>query len=240
MNVKQNESEPNLEISSIKKDTEQQTNETISVSQNDITETQLIEEPDLSDLESTSYDSSEYEEDQQQDNKPTTTQIKQKLVRKKKKKNNNSTFNQDNRRTPRIQAEDFQCYACRITRPKNELELIDNNNKNGSSNSIEKQLQPQFPYNEKKSVSGTNLLFANVDDSYCTLKNDPVMTKNKPQFCKNSNHGEMCLVMRQGRRMIQQTKVPKEMPFTNAIRILQLSAYPSGGVYVKQPTDVII
>ncbi|KAA6403462.1 MAG: hypothetical protein EZS28_001016 [Streblomastix strix] len=382
INEKQKEFEPNLEISSIKKDTEQQTNETLSFNKNDITETQLIEEPDLSDLESTSYDSSEYEEDQQQDNKPTTTQIKQKLVRKKKK-NNNSTFNSDNRRTPRIQAEDFQCYACRITRPKNELELIDNNNKNKQSNSFGKQLQPQFPYNEKKSVSGTNLfnyfspfastyelppqpsvsaqliidpnemnlnnqinqlhtfpplknnsplnysqfrsqqqphnfsLFANVDDSYCTLKNDPVMTKNKPQFCKNSNqcvdqfnslyglqntqqtnsqpqidinrdgipiivfcvpgqihvfdiedqqqlekkrkqqstlqdnnnnedkddidlNGEMCLVMTQGRRIIQQTIVPKEMPFTNAIRILQLSAYPSGGVYVKQPTDAIV
>ncbi|KAA6359459.1 MAG: hypothetical protein EZS28_045014, partial [Streblomastix strix] len=30
------------------------------------------------------------------------------------------------------------------------------------------------------------------------------------------------------------------MPFTNSILILQLSAYPSGGVYVKQPTDIII
>ncbi|KAA6378390.1 MAG: hypothetical protein EZS28_026084 [Streblomastix strix] len=46
--------------------------------------------------------------------------------------------------------------------------------------------------------------------------------------------------MTQGRRIIQQIIFPKEMPFTNAIRILQLSAYPSGGVYVKQPTDVII
>ncbi|KAA6402804.1 MAG: hypothetical protein EZS28_001672 [Streblomastix strix] len=346
------------------------------------------EEPDLSDLESTSYISSDYDEEinnlsKNRENEEINSNNIQKRGYKKKKKDIDHNYYQDHtepqRRTVRIQPEDFVCYACRIKPPEGELQGT--NIRSASIQQLKPTPKPISPYCKKQSVVGTELfpafspyaatyelppppeidpqfnmtqnnnnqiiqnhqhsfpplrslasesytqfrskqkpnefsLNVEIGDKYNTLINDPILCKDNEKsisalknlyknekdqpkdincidkqmnkknkkkkkqqesfpndnriplliFCvpgkihvfdlhkkqnietesnkSNKNEddidlkGEMCIVMTQGRKLMNQLIIPKEMPFVNVLRLLSIGAYTSHETYLNDNLDI--
>ncbi|KAA6385698.1 MAG: hypothetical protein EZS28_018774 [Streblomastix strix] len=354
------------------------------------------QEPDISDLESTSYCSSDYNEEINIENENAEMNQQQSIKIKKRrynKKDKQIQYNNEykpetcNRRTPRIQPEDFVCYSCLIKPPQNELSgtnirsqsisqlrpvtepsypykerksvvqtelfpafspfaatyelppppeidpqfsIILNNNNNSSSSSsssssshiinMENQHQHSFP--PLKSLASQNYsqfrshqqpqefsMYVGIEDRFNTLIQGPIHCKDNEKsfemlkqlypnenllnenncidkwqginpdifqsdnriplliFCvpgkvhvfdipRNKNNenqtnqsnqneddidlkGEMCIVMTQGRQLVSQIVVPREMPFVNVMRLLSTSMLPSYDSYYRDTSDIV-
>ncbi|KAA6403486.1 MAG: hypothetical protein EZS28_000984 [Streblomastix strix] len=184
-----------MKISSTEKSEPQHKFQEFEVKMNEIEDMiPKAEEPDLSDLESTSYDQSDYDEEisiekEEERNKISKSNKKKKKRGYKKLKKQiqyNYEFNpkENQRRTPRIQPEDFICYSCLIKPP--EGELSGTNIRSQSIQQLRPIPKPIHPYCQKQSIVDTEL-FPDFSPFAATFELPPPPEIN-PHFNNNNNN----------------------------------------------------
>ncbi|KAA6371576.1 MAG: hypothetical protein EZS28_032896, partial [Streblomastix strix] len=238
----------NMTVSPAGKSAPQQKFKEFEVKMNEIEDMiPKAEEPDLSDLESTSYDQSDYDEElnignEEERNKISKSNKKKKRGYKKKKKQiqYNYEFNPNinSRRTPRIQPEDFICYSCLIKPPDGEL-----SGANIRSLSIQQHRpipKPISPYVNKQSIVQTELFpaFSPFAATYelpppHKLLNIPRQdsasinkqgTVSSQQFSLVADNGSLFAMISSS----IQDKITTSVSYANSNSIIQLSHFANG------------